>query len=152
MQQLVIIVAMNKDRTIGHEGKMPWHLPEDLKRFKNITMGSTIVMGRKTYESIGKALPGRTNVVLTRDKTYRLDDALVCRHKGDIFKMPGKIFIIGGADIYAQFIDYVDEMHITYVYGSHPGDTFFPEFDESEWRIDNRLQEETHEYVKIRRI
>lgn len=128
-------VAVAKNGVIGREGKLPWHLPEDLKRFKAITTGHAVVMGRKTWESIGKPLPNRRNIVLTRDPAYplppgverhgSLDEALAaCRASGQ-----EKVFVIGGASLFKEAYGRADGAFITWIDREVPGDTFFP-FDE----------------------
>lgn len=138
-----LIVAMAANRTIGLDGGMPWHLPGDLKFFKRTTMGHPVVMGRKTYQAIGGALPGRANIVVTRNKKFTAADADVvhdlpaalrkAKALAEIGGM-GEIFVIGGADIYAQALDRADRIYMTEVEGDFPGDTLFPEFDRRRWR------------------
>lgn len=137
-----IIVAMSENNVIGLQGKMPWHLSEDLKHFKQITMGHTIVMGRKTYESIGKPLPGRTNVVITRQKDFKADGVTVVHDFKEILgagaghapenfgltpsTLTNDVFIIGGAEIYNLALPHVDKIYITLIHKKIEGDTFFP--------------------------
>lgn len=143
MTGIVIHVAVADDGVIGREGGMPWTLSTDLRRFKAQTMGKPVVMGRKTFESIGRPLPGRLNVVVTRDPAFRaegveavgsLDDALTlarvrgrCRPHGD------EICIIGGGEIYRQAIGMADRLHVTHVLASVEGDTRFPAIDPAVW-------------------
>jgi len=138
--KLHIMVARAKNGVIGHKGKMPWHLPEDLKRFKQITTGHAVIMGRKTYESIGKPLPNRRNIVLTRrrDASFpdavavagSLDEALAqCRALGE-----EDVFIIGGGEVYRQALLLVDELHVTLVDRQVEGDVTFPDLDAAQWR------------------
>ncbi len=122
-----IIVAMSENRVIGVSGRLPWHLSEDLKHFKEITMGHTIVMGRKTYESIGRALPGRANVVVTRQKNFRAEGVEVVHDLKDILSAPREIFVIGGADLYAQALPHVQKVYFTLIHKKIDGDTYFPE-------------------------
>lgn len=141
--KITLIVAMSDDRVIGRGGKLPWHLSADLQRFKRLTMGHTIVMGRKTYESIGRPLPGRTSVVISRQADYRPEgvhvatslDAALQRAVDD-----DEVFIVGGAQIYEQALPRVDRLAITRVHARLEGDTFFPELNMDHWR----LVEETH--------
>ena len=114
---------------------MPWHIPNDLKYVKELTSGNTIVMGRKTYESLGKALPNRRNVVLTRNKTLKLPDADVIHSIDDINKLDGKVFIFGGSRIYEETMHLVDEMFITVIEERFAGDAFFPDYNPDEWDI-----------------
>jgi dihydrofolate reductase len=131
-----MIVAMSKNRVIGKDNVMPWHLSDDLKNFKKITIGKTIIMGRRTYDSIGKALPGRKNVILSRslkDKNIlvfdNLENALVDAGNEE------EIFIIGGQDIYSQTINKANKLYLTTINDEIEGDKFFPNFDNSNWDI-----------------
>lgn len=127
-----LIAAHDKNRGIGIHNKIPWHIPEDLKHFKEITMNHPVIMGRKTYESIGKPLPGRTNIVVTRDQNYSADVKVV--HSIDEAISYAKtidqeeIFIIGGAEIFRQSIDKADKLYVTIVDGVYKADTFFPDY------------------------
>lgn len=132
---LSIIVCHDKNRVIGFENKMPWHLPNDLKRVKALTTGNTIVMGRKTYESLGKALPNRKNVVLTRDKSFQPEDAEVIHNIDDIYDLKGHVFVFGGQNFYEQMIDKVDDMYVTVIEESYPGDAFFPEYTFKDFKV-----------------
>ena len=133
-----IIAAMDRKRGIGVDNKLPWRLSADLKRFRELTMGHHIIVGRKTFESIGRPLPGRRMIVVTRDRDYKaegcdlshsLEDAIdLARERGE-----SEAFICGGAEIYAQSIGIVDRMYLTFVDAEVAADTFFPEFDEREW-------------------
>lgn len=129
--QLTAIVAMTPDRVIGRGGTLPWHLPEDLAFFKRTTSGHPIVMGRKTFESIGKPLPKRRNIVLTRDKSWTAPGVEVIHDPADLTDLPGlegKVFIIGGSEIYAAFLPMLGDLLISHVFESHEGDTVFPEY------------------------
>ncbi|UBH14359.1 dihydrofolate reductase [Macrococcus armenti] len=132
---LSIIVCHDKNRVIGFENKMPWHLPNDLKRVKALTTGNTIVMGRKTYESLGKALPNRKNVVLTRDKSFQPQDVEVIHNIDDIYNLKGHVFVFGGQNFYEQMIDKVDDMYVTVIEESYPGDAFFPEYTFKDFKV-----------------
>jgi len=149
--RISLIVAMAENRAIGLDGGMPWHISEDLKFFKQVTMGHAIVMGRKTYESIGRALPGRSNIVVTRDAGFAAADADVVHgldeaiRKAEAYETllgeeEGKeeIFIIGGAEIYAQALARADRIYMTEVHMAPPGDAFFPDMDESGWAETDR--------------
>ena len=129
MTRLIAIVAMTPDRVIGRDGTLPWHLPEDLAFFKRTTSGHPIVMGRKTYESIGRPLPKRRNIVLTRDPAWQAAGVEVIHTPDQLPAVDGPVFIIGGAEIYAAFLDKLDELLVSRVHESHPGDTRFPEFE-----------------------
>lgn len=125
---ICLLVAYAHGRVIGKGGQMPWHLPNDLKYVKQLTTGHTVVMGRKTYESIGKPLPNRRNVVLTRDRKFNVPGVDVVHSKKEILAL-GDVFILGGADVYAQFMDEADRLYITELQLETEGDTFFPEWD-----------------------
>ena len=129
---LTAIVAMTPERVIGRGGDLPWHLPEDLQFFKRTTSGHPIVMGRKTYDSIGKPLPKRQNIVLTRDASWAPEGVDVIHDPGQISRLQlidPHAFIIGGAQIYELFLPFLDDLLVSYVRESHPGDTRFPEFE-----------------------
>ncbi len=126
-----LIVAMTDDRVIGRDNKLPWHLPEDLARFKRLTMGHPIVMGRKTFESIGKALPGRQNIVVTRNRSWNASGIDIAKSLSEaISKATRKdeVFIIGGASVFQEALPMADRLYLTIVHAVIPGDTFFPPF------------------------
>jgi dihydrofolate reductase len=131
------IVAMDKNRTIGKDNQLPWHLPADLKFFKRVTMGHPIIMGRKTYESIGKPLPGRENIVVTRNQEYMLEGCTVIHSVEALIKFAEEkkeeVFVIGGAELFKATFSNADRLYITMI--EHEGDTFFPEFKESDWKL-----------------
>lgn len=141
--KIAIIAAVSENNVIGFKGKIPWHLPEDLKRFKKITMGHHIIMGRKTFESIRKPLPGRINIVITRNQKYKakgcitafsLDEALqIARKNGE-----SEVFVIGGASVYIQATEIGDKIYITKINKEYKGDTFFPKIKKSKWKIVSR--------------
>ncbi len=134
---LAIIVAMARNRTIGAGNMLPWHCPEDLQHFKKLTMGHHIIMGRKTFYSIGKALPGRTTVVVSRDRTLKLEGCTVVQSIPEAIAACARdpqIFIVGGAEIYSQTLDLADTLYITEIQKDVMGDAAFPEFDKSEWK------------------
>jgi dihydrofolate reductase len=129
---LVGIVAMTGDRVIGRDGTLPWHLPDDLAFFKNTTSGHAMVMGRKTFDSIGRPLPKRQNIVLTRDTSWQHAGVDVIHDPAeltDLIRMPGDVFIIGGAEIYQAFLPFLDALLITHVHQDYAGDTRFPEYE-----------------------
>ncbi|MBM3859062.1 MAG: dihydrofolate reductase [Verrucomicrobia bacterium] len=148
--KLVIIAAVTPDGTIGHQGRLPWHLSEDLRRFKAVTMGHTLVMGRKTYDSIGKPLPGRRNIVLTRGHAIpgvecfsSLDAALkACPDNATVF-------VIGGAEVYRQALPLADQLLLTHVHQNITGDTKFPDFDRSRWREVSRTSGVECDFVEL---
>lgn len=126
------MVAMTPERVIGNKNDLPWHLPEDLKLFKKTTSGHPIVMGRKTWESIGKALPNRQNIVLTRNKNWSAPGAEVIHSPEDLEQLKlqdEEVYIIGGAQVYALFLPYLDQLLVSHVYKNYEGDTYFPNFE-----------------------
>ena len=131
-----IIVAMAKNCTIGINNTLPWRCPEDLKRFKALTMGHHMIMGRKTFESIGRPLPGRTTVVVTRDRNLQFEGCLMAHSLPEAVAAcasDSHIFIVGGAEIYAQALPLVDRLYITEIQQEVIGDAHFPAFDQSQW-------------------
>lgn len=130
-----LIVAHANQNVIGFKGDMPWHLPNDLKHVKALTENKTIVMGRKTFESLGRPLPNRKNVILTRDMEYQADGAEIIHDINDVAQLKGEIFIFGGSNIYQATMHLVDEMHITRIYETFAGDTFFPEYNPDDWTV-----------------
>ena len=136
-----LIAAMSKNRVIGRGGKIPWHLPADLKHFKEITTGHPVIMGRKTYESIGHALPGRTNIVLSRTPSFNPPDAATVpslKEALDLTRGVDEVFIIGGQSLYEQALPFADRIYLTVVNIETDGDAFFPEFNESSWEVVSR--------------
>lgn len=140
---LALICAMAENRTIGRNNRLPWKLPEDLKYFKRTTMGNSIIMGRKTWESIGRPLPGRTNIVISRDSNYEAEKAKVVNSLGAAITLAENLaaidgskeaFIIGGAGLYKEALPLADRFHLTRVHAQVEGDTFLAEFNEDEWR------------------
>lgn len=128
-----IIVAMSKNRVIGNNNSLIWKLPADLKRFKQITTDNTIVMGRKTYESIGKPLPNRRNIIITRNLEYQVDGCEIVSSLEEALLLTGSnCFIIGGGEIYKQSLELADKIYLTLVHKEFEGDTKFPELG-SEW-------------------
>ncbi len=144
-----IIVAVCNNNVIGGNNKLLWHISEDLKRFKNITTGHTIIMGRKTFESLKKPLPNRHHIILTRDKNYKVDSnqVTVVNDIETIMKTyensGSEIFIIGGGEIYNLFLPYCDKLYLTKVNKDFEGDTYFPEINYDEWTV----TESSEEYI-----
>lgn len=139
MAYLSLIAAVAENRCIGAENKLPWHLPEDLKRFRAITRGHPVIMGRKTFESIGRPLPQRQNIVITRDSNYSAGGVECVTSLEQAIERaktqnPQEIFIIGGAEIYRLALQYADKLYLTLVHQHVPGDAFFPEWISAEWR------------------
>jgi dihydrofolate reductase len=133
---VTIIAAMARNRAIGFDGGMPWHLPKELKHFKQTTMGKPIVMGRKTWESIGRALPGRQNIVVTRKHAFQAEGCLVvCSIEEALEKAGGdEVMVIGGGQLYEQVLPLASRMILTLVDCEPPADTWFPEWNENDWR------------------
>jgi dihydrofolate reductase len=136
---LSFIVAMDSKSTIGKNNELPWHLPADLAFFKKVTMGKPIVMGRKTHESIGKALPGRENIILTRDKQYKSKGCSIIHSPVEISDIENRsddeLFVIGGAEVFKELFPIADRLYITEIEGDFEGDTFFPSFNQEEWEL-----------------
>lgn len=139
-----LIAAMAENRVIGIDNKLPWKLPADMKWFRDITLGKPIVMGRKTFESFGaKPLPQRTNIVVTADKNYRADGAVVAHSIDEALRAAGaapEVMIIGGASFYAQLLPRANRIYLTVVHHDFNGDAWFPEFDRSAWRESRRIE------------
>jgi len=136
-----LIVAMDENRLIGARNQLPWHLPADLALFKRTTMGKPIVMGRKTFESIGRPLPGRRNIVITRDSAFQAPGCEIC-HGIDaalaICSADDEVMLIGGASLYQQTLALASCMYITRIHHSFSGDTWFPEFPADSWSIEEQ--------------
>lgn len=143
---ITIVVAMGKNREIGVDNQLLWHLPKDLKHFKELTSGHPIIMGRKTYESIGKPLPNRTNIVISRKNDWFEEGILIVGSIKEALKFAKKIdenvFVIGGGTIYEQTIDLADQLEITLVDATLEADTYFPKIDVKIWQ---KTQETCHE-------
>jgi dihydrofolate reductase len=141
-----IVVAMGEKNEIGFENQLLWHLPKDLNHFKDLTSGHPIIMGRKTYESIGKALPNRTNIVVSKKKNWFEEGILIVGSIKEALKFAKKIdeevFIIGGGNIYEQTIDVVDKLEVTLVKADLKADTYFPKIDAKIWK---KVSETFHE-------
>jgi len=136
MSYLSIIAAVARNRVIGINNTLPWHLPEDLKRFRALTMGHHIIMGRKTYESLGRLLPGRTTVIVSRSKDYAVLGALVADSLDAALTLCGddtEVFVIGGAELYLAAIQRADRLYLTEIDRDFDGDTFFPDVDRANW-------------------
>ena len=148
-----IVVAMSRNGVIGHNGALPWRLPADLKRFKSVTMGHPIVMGRKTHDSIGRPLPDRRNVVITRDPDYKAAgcDVVVSPEAAmALLNDAEEVMIIGGGQIYAAFLPLANRIHFTRVHAELEGDVTFPELDENKWALQSSVAHDadvTHRYA-----
>lgn len=146
-----IIVAIAENNVIGKDNKLVWHLPKDLKHFKETTSGHFIIMGRKTYESNGRPLPNRTNVIITKDKNYKAEGCKIVHSLNealDFAKNESEVFIIGGGEIYKQAMPIADRIYLTKVHQPFEGDTFFPEINMKEWSELNRQYFEPDERNK----
>lgn len=140
--RLALIVAQAENRVIGNQNRLPWHLPEDLKYFKAVTLGKPIIMGRKTFESIGRPLPGRTNIVVTRDASYQregievvhsLPQALERAEQIGVINGSEEVMLIGGAELYSQALPYCQRLYLTQVHAEVEGDAYFPELNHTDW-------------------
>ena len=140
-----IIVAATDDDVIGKGNTLPWRLPDDLKRFKQLTMGKPIVMGRKTFESIGKPLPGRRNIVMTREPNYHREGVEVVHGTGEAVAATAsapEVMVIGGADLFRLFLPLAGRIHLTRVHGNIEGDVMWPALDNRQWEV---IESERHE-------
>ena len=149
---LTLIVAMSENRVIGRDDRLPWRLSADLRRFKRLTMGHHLLMGRKTFESVGRVLPGRTSVVITRQDDYTAAGAVVAHSLDQARLLAGgddQIFVIGGAEIYRQALPFADRICLTLIHAQVAGDTFFPDLPPADWRLVEAIRypsDEQNEY------
>lgn len=134
MPHIIFIVAYSQNHVIGEGNKLPWHLPNDLKRFKDLTLNQSILMGRKTYESIGRPLPNREMIVLTRNEDFHSDYATVIHSLDELFPLQKDLFVIGGAEIFKLMLADADIIEATIVKTHIQGDAFFPELSIDQWR------------------
>lgn len=158
---LAIIVAMDRRHVIGRDGTLPWHLPGDLQQFKRITMGKPIILGRRTHESIGRALPGRKNIVVTHNREYIAPGCEIATSLQSALELarPAEVaFVIGGAALYAEALPLATLLYITEVHGEVEGDVRFPAFDRNDWREISRADQPAdakhalaHSFVAYRR-
>lgn len=142
---LTMIAAAAENNALGKDNDLVWHLPDDFKRFKRLTSGHYIIMGRKTFESFPKLLPNRTHVIITRQKDYNPEGTIVVNSLDEairVSKLDEQPFIIGGGEIYKMGIDVADRIELTRVHGEFDADTYFPEIDENEWEL---VKEEFHD-------
>ena len=138
MTTLSLIVAFANNQVIGIRNTLPWHLPEDLKRFRALTMGHHIIMGRKTFESLGRLLPGRTTIIVTRNKDYKIEGALIAHSLQDALMLcanDNEPFLIGGAELYKDGLKQANKLYITEVHADFSGDAFFAELDINAWQL-----------------
>ena len=140
--KISIIVAAATNNVIGSDGELPWRLPEDLKRFKQLTIGKPVIMGRLTYESIGKPLPDRKNIVLSARKGLNIEGCEVVDTPDAAIRLAGdaeEVMVIGGGGVYSQMLPMADRIYMTRINGTFDGDTFFPELDDNEWQVVDRM-------------
>jgi dihydrofolate reductase len=144
---IAIIVAIDQNNTLGKNNRLPWHLPADLAYFKAATMGHPIVMGRKTHEAIGRPLPGRQNIILTRDASYQAHGCVVVHSVQEVLEgYAGEdVFVIGGAQVIKTFLPYTDRLYVTRIEERFEGDVFFPEIEPNEWQFVSTRQGVTDE-------
>lgn len=136
LPMITLVVATSQNRAIGKDNQLLWHLPEDLKHFKRITSGHAVIMGRKTFESIGKPLPNRRNIIVTRQADYQVAGAETASSLAQAFKLcenDKEVFILGGAEIYKQSLPHADRIYLTLVEAEMEADTFFPPINDQEW-------------------
>lgn len=138
-----LIAAMGRNRIIGKNNSLPWKLPADMKRFKELTMGKPVVMGRKTFESIGKPLPNRTNIIITRDKNYNAQGCIVVHSLNEALEAAkgDEIMVAGGEQIFREFLPKAKRMYLTFIDEDFDGDAYFPEYNENEWK---EIRKEKH--------
>lgn len=157
-QRVVLVAALGRNRVIGHRGEIPWHLPHDFAHFKRETTGHTLVMGRRTWDSIGRPLPGRATIVVTRDTSFDPGyvGVLVAHSLEDAFglaaALPGDVMVAGGAEIYALALPYASHQVLTEVHAEPEGDAFYPEFRTDEWVEVRREAAEGCDWVWLERM
>jgi len=152
---VVLVAAVAANGVIGDRGTIPWRIPGEQAHFKAVTLGHTLVMGRATYDSIGRPLPGRTTVVLTRDPGWKADGVLVAASLAEALRLadrlPGDVMVAGGAQVYAAALPVADRQVLTRVHLSPDGDTRYPAYDPAEWNETGREHHETHDIVRLTR-
>jgi dihydrofolate reductase len=135
---ITLIAAMSENRVIGKDNQLIWHFPEDLKHFKKQTSGHHVIMGRKTFESVGRPLPKRVNIIITRQTDYSAEGCLIAHSLEEAIALvenDEQPFIVGGAEIYKQALNLANSIELTVIHGEYEGDSFFPEFDKSIWKL-----------------
>ena len=150
-----LLVAAAENNAIGKDNKLLWHLPKDLRFFKNTTWGMVVIMGRKTYEAVDKPLPGRVNIVITTQPDWQRENVLSAKNLADALQQAAatnckEIFIIGGGEIYKQSMEIADKIYMTRVHATLAGDTFFPAIDEAKWNLKENIDfeaDEKHAYA-----
>ena len=152
MPEISFVVAYDRKRAIGRDNRLPWRLPDDMKRVKEVTMGKPLIMGRRTWESIGRALPGRTSIVLTRDPKFTCDGCLIARTPEEAIPLAGdapEVIIFGGAKVFQTFLPRADKIYLTEIDADVGGDTHFPPLDPREWEPifrEEHLADDKHLY------
>jgi len=159
---LSIITAMDNNRLIGKNNALPWNLPEDLAFFKKTTLNKPIIMGRKTFESIGRPLPGRTNIIISRNKDYHVDGCIVLDSIKSVLhycKNDEEIMLIGGASLYKQWLPYADQIYITLIDDEFEGDAWFPDYKPDSWVTESREQHKSlknpginYQLIKLKKV
>ena len=150
---LTIIAAMSENRVIGRDNDLAWHLPDDLKRFKELTKGHHVIMGRKTYESVGRPLPNRTNIVVTAQRDYKAPGCIIVNTLKEAIQKAendSQPYVIGGGKIYEQALALSDTLELTHIHAQVEGDTYFPEVDTTKWQIvakESHPADEKHEFA-----
>lgn len=151
-ETISLVAALDRNRVIGIRGQIPWHLPDDLRWFKRITMGKPILMGRKTFDSIGRPLPGRHNIVLTRNRAFSASGVTIVHTLESALAAAGnvpEVMVIGGSQLFHALLPQADRLYLTYVDASLDGDTFFPKFERAEWRsvfVEDHARDADHAY------
>ncbi|HLU53700.1 MAG TPA: dihydrofolate reductase [Acidimicrobiia bacterium] len=151
---VTIVAAVARNGVIGRDNDLPWRIPEDLRRFKQLTMGGVLVMGRRTYESIGRPLPGRRTIVVSRDPGLRIDGVEVAASLEEALALAGDggVYVVGGGEVYRQAMDLADVLEITEVDAEPEGDTYFPEIDPAVWRQVARRPGAGFTFVRYERL
>ena len=147
-----LIAAMGRNRVIGKNNSLPWRLPEDMKRFKDLTLGKPVVMGRKTFESIGKPLPDRKNIILTREKSYKSEECVVVHSVDEALRAAKdneEVMVIGGEQIFREFLPIANKMYLTFIEQDFEGDSYFPHYDKSEWKEAKREEHKNEKYMLV---
>jgi dihydrofolate reductase len=154
-QRITLVAAVADNGVIGNAGDIPWRIPEDFAHFKRLTLGHTLVMGRATYDSIGRPLPGRTTIVLTRDPDWSADGVLVAHGLDEALALaadlPGDVVVAGGSHVYAEAMPRADEQVLTFVHQRPEGDTYYPAYDPAEWQETERVENDGYDWVWLRR-
>ena len=143
-----IIAAIGNNGVIGKDNKLPWDLPADMKHFQRLTMGKPIIMGQKTFESIGRPLPGRKNIILTRDNNFQPPNCIIAHSIKEALEAADsaeEVMICGGASVYEQFLPFANKMYLTLIHHDFDGDAFFPKFDYNNWQEKERIENQPDE-------